>query len=300
MRGRLSGTPETRGRDRGGREPGAMRSPVSAGLGRSLLRPGVLASLLALATLLAGGAGFALGVSGPERWLPRLAPECCVVRSLAVRGAVRVAPAEIARASAIAAGTPLAGLDPDAVAARVARHPWIAEVRAASVAPDRLVVAVVEREPAAVVRLAGEDWLVDAGGTPFVPVAGEAEPGLPRLAGAEDAAPGRADGRLAGGIAIARALRGRGLPEAREVGLADARPGAAPTLRLAEPTASVLLGAGELDAKLVRLAALLDARLPEVAAATSIDLRFGDRLVLRSEGSPDGDAAATRGGAAPP
>jgi cell division protein FtsQ len=274
-----------------------MRAPVSGG---RVLRPGVVRPLLALATLLAGSAGFAVGVAGPERWLPRLAPECCVVRSLGVRGAVRVAPAEIARASVVAAGTPLASVDPGAVAARVARHPWIAEARAASVAPDRLVVSVVEREPAAVVHLAGEDWLVDSGGTPFVPVAGEAGSGLPRLAGAEDAAPGHADGRLAEGIAIARALRARGLPEARQVGLADAHPGVAPTLRLAEPTGSVLLGAGELDAKLVRLAALLDAQLPEVATATSIDLRFGDRLVLRSEGSPDGDAAATRGGAAPP
>jgi cell division protein FtsQ len=277
-----------------------MRSPVSGGLRRSLLRPGVLWPLLALATLLAGGAGFAVGVTGPERWLPRLAPDCCVVHSLAVRGAVRVAPAEIARASAVAAGTPLAGLDPQVVAARVARHPWIADARAASVAPDRLVVAVVEREPAAVARLVGEDWLVDAGGTPFVPVAAQAASGLPRLAGAEDAAPGRPDERLAEGIAIARALRVRGLPDALEVSLADARPGVAPTLQLAEPAGSVLLGTGELDAKLVRLAALLEARLPEVAAATSIDLRFGDRLVLRSEGSPDGDAAAARGGAASP
>jgi hypothetical protein len=64
----------------------------------------------------------------------------------------------------------------------------------------------------------------------------------------------------------------------------------------------VTLGPGEREAKLARLAALLAARRPEVAAALEIDLRFGDRMVLRSGPPPvsGGGVAEASGGSPPP
>jgi hypothetical protein len=87
----------------------------------------------------------------------------------------------------------------------------------------------------------------------------------------------------------------------REVRVARDDPARLPALVLASGT-RVTLGAGDLDGKLARLAALLAAGRPEVAAALEIDLRFGDRMVLRSGALPEGGSgvAAASGRSAPP
>jgi UDP-N-acetylenolpyruvoylglucosamine reductase len=125
-----------------------------------------------------------------------------------------------------------------------------------------------------------------------------------RIEGVADAAPGRADPRLAQGVRVARAARAHGLRGLRDVrvgsqGGSDEDSRRLPSLRLVQPAAEVLLGGGELDAKLERLTRLLAAELPEVLEASAIDLRFGDRMVLRSDASRTGDAATwARGSAA--
>ena len=82
-------------------------------------------------------------------------------------------------------------------------------------------MAVEERVPAATAVLAsqgGEAWWVDDAGVPFAPVEDAAEGStFPRIAGVADAAPGRADLRLAQGVGIARAARAHGLGGLRAV-----------------------------------------------------------------------------------
>src|SRR4029450_13028737 len=107
-------------------------------------------------------------------------------------------------------------------------------------------------------------------------------------AGARATPPGRGSG-AGGGVAIACAggvRAGRGAPQelpAREL----------------TSGARVLVGAGDPAPRLERLAALLRAGLPEVAAAREIDLRFGDRMVLRG-GLPGSAPAGERGGGGGP
>jgi hypothetical protein len=119
------------------------------------------------------------------------------------------------------------------------------------------------------------------------------------VVGPDDAKARSADPRLAEGVAVARALRAHALPPVKEVLVGRDAPSRLPALVLGSGT-RVTLGAGELDAKLARLAALLAAGRPEVAAAFEIDLRFGDRMVLRSGPPPaDGGGVAAASGGSP-
>jgi hypothetical protein len=163
--------------------------------------------------------------------------------------------------------------------------------------PGRLIAHVTEREAAAVTRLGMPPtlWLVDVDGTPFTPVAAVWARSHVVVAGPPDAEPGVASGRLREGVRIARALLARGLGPAVEVEVAGAPPAELPALRL-EDGPRVLLGPGELDEKLRRLDALLGAGFAEVERAAVIDLRFGDRMVLRSGPSGGPDEATTAGG----
>jgi hypothetical protein len=230
-----------------------------------------------LGASLAGGA--LAGALGGDALLAHAFPERAAQVRLALAGNQRTDALELAAAGGVGPGVRLADLDLDAVRAGVAAHPWVRRARVAALPPDRLIVAVEEREPVAVAAVAGVLWLVDRDGAAFV----QAQEGaaLPVLAGAA----ARDDARLADGVAWLEALSRHGLPAPVELALADADPLRAPAFALpagsAAPGARVLLGAGERDAKLARLARLLAAGLPETANAAEIDLRFGADVILR-------------------
>ena len=61
----------------------------------------------------------------------------------------------------LAPATPFLGIDLDAVARRVGRHPWIAQATVRRIPPDGLEIAIEERAVAAFVRVGGDFYLVD-------------------------------------------------------------------------------------------------------------------------------------------
>jgi len=240
-------------------------------------------------------------VRASEPVVARLRPELLAVERLALVGAERVAPAEVIAALGLHAGTPVLAVDAPELRRRLEAHPWVARARVALLRPGRVVVALEEREPVAVVLLGSPPsrWWLDAEGVPFLPVGTADARGHAVVVGPEDAKPRAADARLAEGVAVARALRTHALPPVREVLVGRDAPSRLPALVLGSGT-RVTLGPGELDAKLARLAALLAAGRPEVAAAFEIDLRFGDRMVLRSGPPPaDGGGVAAASGGSP-
>jgi hypothetical protein len=163
-----------------------------------------------------------------------------------------------------------------------------------------VLVAIEEREPVAVALLGNPPtrfWL-DAAGVPFLPVGGADAGDKIAVLGPEDAAPLAADPRFAEGVALAAAVGRHGIRGVRAVQVARGAPELLPALELASG-ARVALGAGDHEAKLERLAALLRARPAELAGAREIDLRFGDRMVLRG-GLPSADEAGDAGGSGRP
>lgn len=247
-------------------------------------------------------AGVLLGSLLFEPLLARLAPRQLLLDTASVAGAHRVAVEELVGASGVAAGTSVLALDTAAVSARLASHPWIAEARVTPFFSGKLLVAVVEREAAAIVEIGVPPtaWLVDAGGTPFAFATGVDREMYPTILGVEDAQPQHPHPLLAQGVQIARAVGRRELPAARGVRVEGDDPQALPELRLGPRERKVVLGRGDLSAKLDRLAWVLKADLTEMGPASAIDLRFGNRVILRDGPPPSGDeATGARGGVTP-
>jgi hypothetical protein len=241
----------------------------------------------------AGVTGLLCGALLFEPLLARLTPRRFALESVFVIGAQRVSVEELVGISGVDAGTSLVALDTAQISERVTSHPWIAEARVTAFPPHKLLVAVVEREAAAIAELGAPPlpWLVDAQGTPFAPASVLDREIHPIIFGVADAQPGHAHPLLAQGVDITRAVAARGLPVAQGVQVGDGDRNAIPELRLGPRERQVVLGGGDLEAKLDRLSWILKADLPELGAASSIDLRFGNRVILRSGPSPTGDEA---------
>ncbi len=241
-------------------------------------------------------AGALAGALRGDALLTGAFPERAAQLRYAVIGNERATARELASAAAVAPGTSFAALDLPAVRSALAGHPWVRHARVAALPPDQVILAVEEREPVAVARLAGEARLVDRDGTAFAPVEGTTD--LPELVGA--GAPGSPP--LLEGVALLDAVAAEGLPAPRALILGGEEPGTTPALEFppgaGAPGARVLLGPDDQPAKLARLAALLRARLPELATVREIDLRFGEDVVLRPQPeAPEQETAGVPGGA---
>lgn len=238
-------------------------------------------------------AGLLLGSLLFEPIARRVAPQHFALDTVSVLGAHRITAEELVSTSGVAAGTPVLSLDLADVSQRLASHPWITEARVIAFLPRKLLVAVVERETAAIAEIGTPPsvWLVDENGTPFAPAAAIDREIHPTIVGIPDAQPGRPHPLLAQGVHIARALGGRGLPPARRVRVGGDDPRALPELRLGRGERKVVLGGGDLEAKLDRLSWVLEADLTETGEASTIDLRFGDQVILRNGPPLPGDEA---------
>jgi hypothetical protein len=254
---------------------------------------GVRAAIWAGALVL----GALAGTLGGDALLTGLFPERAARLRYAVIGNDHATPLELANAAAVAAGSSFDALDLPAVRSALAGHPWVRHARVAALPPDRVILAVEEREAVAIARLDGKPRLVDRDGTAFAPADSATE--LPELVGA--GAPGTPP--LLEGVTLLDAVAEQGLPAPRMLILAGEEPGTTPALELAAsgsaPGARVLIGSDDQPAKLARLATLLEAGLPGLADVEEIDLRFGDDVVLRPRPEiTEEETAGVRGGTA--
>ena len=111
------------------------------------------------------------------------------VTDIRVDGAARLTPAQLEQAAAVPMGEPLARLDLDGIAARVAAIPAVRTVSVARHWPHTLAIRVTERVPLALVGAPHGRRGVDASGTTFRLARGEHQR-LPRLIVDRNAAPG--------------------------------------------------------------------------------------------------------------
>ncbi len=111
-----------------------------------------------------------------------LASPLLALRTVRVEGVGRLTPVQVELAAAVAPGRPLARIDLEAVAERVARLSPVADVDVTRRWPSTLVLRVTERVPVAVTAGGNGQWrLVDAGGAVFGILPGPPDD-LPRLA----------------------------------------------------------------------------------------------------------------------
>jgi cell division protein FtsQ len=145
------------------RRPWRSRLPDRAAIGGAIARAGrQLAWPLAGMALLGA---LSAGAWGAVRWL-KTSPRFGV----AVVDVIGVDPGhvdDVRRRAAIALGTNVFGVDLPAVEAALFGSPWVADVDARRALPDRIVIEIKERTPAALLLVEGKLYLADARGVPF-------------------------------------------------------------------------------------------------------------------------------------
>jgi len=227
-------------------------------------------------------------------WLGRIVIQHVVASSRFALREIRVGPSahlgreQIEALAGVGLGDPLLDLDTDAVAARLARHPWIAAARVQRQLPGALVIEVTERRAAAVATL-GALYLLDESGHAFKQATIEETEGLVVLTGlTREQYSGR---REASESAFREALallnsyrqpgRGAARPDLSEIHV-DPRSGF--SLFLYDTGAEVRLGRDGIAEKLGRLDEILAALGPSGLAATRVihlDGPAKDRIPIR-------------------
>jgi cell division protein FtsQ len=210
--------------------------------------------LLLVAIVVAGGWGALLGfrhvVDSPRFQLQAI--EFVPTPHLARRDVLALA--------GIRLGDGLLSIDTDAVALRIASHPWVKRVHVSRRLPGGLVVEVSERRAAAVVALAGL-YLIDDEGRPFKRASMDEADGLTVLTGIERGryAEMREVSEAAFREALALLREYRSKPGRPTVGEISIDPGFGFSLFLFEGGAELRLGQGNYGKKLAQLDQIFEA-----------------------------------------
>ncbi len=242
---------------------------------------------------LATSVGIAAGFFGWHQLVARVAPERAIVSALEISGNRRVTPEELAERVALPPRTFLGEINLQEIETRVEEHPWIARARVTALPPGRLLIGVEERTARATARLGDALHYVDGSGIPFA--AAPRRPAVPELAGADDLELGAPSPILVSGIQILDSLEREELPAPARIVVAGPETGEHPSFEWVsgESTQRIVIGQGQVADKIRRLGRLIRRHLPEVTNATSLDLRFSERAILRApiEADPDSDDA---------
>jgi cell division protein FtsQ len=160
----------------------------------------------------------------------------------------------------VTVGDRLLSIDTDAVAARIAVHPWVKKVRVSRRLPGALVVEVTERQAAAAAAFEGI-YLIDESGRPFKRATMDEADGLPVLTGIER--PRYAQMRDASEAAFREALAlirvYRETPGRPPLGEVNIDPGFGFSLFLFDGGSEIRLGRGNYGKKLAQLDQIFEA-----------------------------------------
>ncbi len=101
-----------------------------------------------------------------------------------VKGATPMSTPDILKAAGLQKGTPVLGVDLDAIRQRVEAVGWIKQARVIRLLPDTLVIAVVERGQLAVWQSGGRSVVIDGSGRVIPEADARRFPSLPLIVGA--------------------------------------------------------------------------------------------------------------------
>ncbi len=217
-----------------------------------------------VAGLVSGAAGLVLAVflGAQKGYAHVLTSPHFSLSTVSISTGPRLNRIDILNLSGVTIGDPLLQIDADAVAARIARHPWTATVRVQRQLPSSLVIDVSERKAAAVVAL-GALYLIDEAGRPFKRATMEEADGLVVLTGIDRAtyvdAQGAAEGAFREALTVLGSWRTRGAFDRPEAGEMHIHSRYGFTLFFFEGGAEIRLGRGRYDEKLAQLDRILEA-----------------------------------------
>lgn len=209
------------------------------------------------------------------------------VRQITVEGLHHVERAEVVALLGLGSDQRLWSVRPSVLGRQVERHPWVKHAEVTRVPPDRVKVEVVERMPAAVVKVQAEHFLTDGEGHVLDKLGEMDQPKLPLLTGFEAARLLNGDDRtqqaVASAVELAR-LIGRTLEGRPEISAADPS-------RLSATVKGVRFqfGAGQVDEqwdrfRRVKLSVRAVSGDERGARGNDIDLRYPGRVIVRERG----------------
>ena len=254
----------------------------------------VMGKVIAVLAVL-GGAGWG------GRWAVRYVVDSprFQVKQIDIAPAQHVRREELVALAGVALGDRLLSIDTDAVAARLATHPWVAAAQVKRDLPSVLHIDVVERRAAAVASLGGL-YLVDENGRAFKRARMDEAECLPVLTGIDREQyaklPEASAAAFREALAVLDDYRVQpGRPALSEISI-DPRFGFA--LILLEGGAEIRLGRGEYSKKLARFDQILEAveeeHLGGLSALRVVNLDLGSRQVPVFLRGRDADAAAEK------
>jgi len=205
------------------------------------------------------------------------------IANVAVRGNAQVGTAQIVASLGLRPGTSILEPDLNELRRRVLANPWIRDARLSRRLPLTLEVVVWERRPE-VLLAAERPYLAGGDGVILAEAAGGVLPALPRLvlSGGRYAPGDRPLGEtVPRALALWRALGAS--PATRGERLQEIRPERDGTFTLRTERGTLLRVRGEgAERQIVRLEAALRHAGTSLRAYEAVDLRFGDRIVLRA------------------
>ena len=275
---------------------------AAEGLRAVALRLALLGKALATLACLAGAV-----VGGRQLVRHVVASPRFALREVRADATLHVSRDDILALAAVTPGDRLLAIDTDAVAARVATHPWVASVRVRRQLPSALAIDVVERRAVASALL-GTLYLIDESGRPFKRANLDEADGLPVITGV--ARDQYTLARVASEAAFRQALELLALYRADDELRAARRAGGAPgpatrpalseihidpragfSLVLYDGGGEILLGRDDWPAKLARLDEILGAvgpRGPAALRAVHLEGPSRDRIAVRLAPAPAG------------
>jgi cell division septal protein FtsQ len=272
-----------------------MLGAALAGLARGAWLVGKVVGKVAAVLAVLAGAGWG------GRWTVRHVVDSprFQIKQIDIAPAQHVRREELLALAGVALGDRLLTVDTDAVAARLATHPWVAAAQVKRHLPAALSIDIVERRAAAVASLSGL-YLVDENGRPFKRARMDEAEGLPVLTGIGREQYARLPEASAAvfreALAVLDDYRSRpGRPGLSEVSI-DPRFGFA--LILLEGGAEIRLGRGAYSKKLARFDQILEAvekeHLGGLSAVRVVNLDLGGGQVPVLVRGRDGDAAVDK------
>jgi cell division protein FtsQ len=207
------------------------------------------------------------------------------IRQIEFAATPHVSQADIAALAGVGPGDKLLGVDTDAVAERIALHPWVQSVRTSRRLPSSLVVDITERHAVAVAALAGL-YLIDESGRPFKRASMAEADGLPVLTGIERERYTEmrevSEAAFREALTVLREYRSKATrPGVSEVSI---DPGFGFSLFLLDGGAEIRLGRGNYGKKLAQLDQILEAVAAKEMGGLSalkivhLDLPASDRV----------------------
>ncbi len=196
------------------------------------------------------------------------------LKQVAFTGNKNLSDRDLAALLGVHVGQNMFGLSKQALSERLLASPWVkmAAVRKEALS-GRIVVRVEERKPFVIIKRDGVMWLASRSGRLLEPVKAGSVPFLPVIVADVKNYPDT----LREGILLARRLKDRGYFSRPVTILANAAP---EDLSMQDGDVKVLVGFGGYNQKLDKLAELESEIQKRNISASSIDLRFANRVIV--------------------